>query len=102
VAHDRAFSAKAQNGIDHEDATSTMTQRKKKATTGCCHCGLCGEKGRDAGGCPQRQLPPVDKGDFATSRRRRRRRRSQEESTTFTFPELFARVGGFRTAPEKL
>jgi hypothetical protein len=89
-----------------------MTQRKKKATTGCYHCGssehrgrdcpvvecrLCGEKGHDAGGCPQRELPPVDKGDFTTSRRR-----SQEESTTFTFEIFFAGIGGFRITLEKL
>ena len=81
----------------------TKKQRKK----GCYHCGsnnhqgkncpvsscrLCGKLGHNVGGCPERPEAPVDTGEFLP----------RTEAPLFTYAELFAGMGGFRVALDKL
>lgn len=87
-----------------------MERKTKKRRTGCYHCGssshrakscpnsecsVCGEKGHDAGGCPTIPLPPVDLGQFHSSS-------EKQNYNRFSFVELFAGMGGFRVALDKL
>mmetsp|Transcript_9916 Transcript_9916/g.14945 ORF Transcript_9916/g.14945 Transcript_9916/m.14945 type:complete len:421 (+) Transcript_9916:236-1498(+) len=87
-----------------------MERKAKKRRTGCYHCGssshrakncpnsdcrLCGKRGHDAGGCPTRRPPPVDLGQFQSSS-------EINNDNRFSFVELFAGMGGFRVALDKL
>lgn len=80
---------------------------KKKKKSGCYHCGetdhrakdcpstvctLCGTQGHAIGSCPSKPPPPVDRGHFSTA----------PETSAFAFVELFAGMGGFRVALQKL
>ena len=97
---------------------------KKKNLGGCYHCGsvshrakscptvscrICGEKGHDTGGCPQRPLPPVDLGHFkgnniigSSNSHTEGVARNKLGRDSFTYIELFAGMGGFRVALDRL
>jgi DNA (cytosine-5)-methyltransferase 1 len=94
-----------------QDVSSNKNKRKRsRKAGGCYHCGsdrhrgkqcpdavcrICGETGHDVGGCPRKPLPPVNLGKF----------KSLEQSPSeggFTYIELFAGMGGFRVALDRL
>ena len=81
----------------------------KKRPRSCYHCGntnhrakncptakcqLCGKLGHSTGGCPSKPPPPVDRGQFSAI--------DVKAAPSFTFCELFAGMGGFRVALDKL
>ena len=91
----------------------------KKKLSGCYHCGslshrakscptvscrICGEKGHDTGGCPKRPLPPVDLGLFKGHESSQKECVTRNDFTrdSFTYVELFAGMGGFRVALDRL
>ena len=92
---------------------SSKKKRKRSGKNGgCYHCGseshrakycpnavcrICGETGHDVGGCPRKPPPPVNLGKF-----RAVEQAYQEGSSGFTYIELFAGMGGFRVALDKL
>jgi DNA (cytosine-5)-methyltransferase 1 len=83
--------------------------KQRNKSSGCYHCGssehrarlcptancsLCNGLGHDAGGCPTKTLPPVDLGGFAAA--------TTNNKETFTYVELFAGMGGFRVALDRM
>lgn len=71
-------------------------------------CRLCGEQGHDLGGCPLRPLPKVDLGSFRSLFDNDKNHKENSLSTPtptsilFTYAELFAGIGGFRVALDRL
>lgn len=55
-------------------------------------CRLCGEKGHDVGSCAKKPKAAVDLGSFAAA----------AQDTNFRYVELFAGIGGFRIALDRL
>ena len=64
-------------------------------------CHRCGGRGHTAGGCPERPLPPLDLGCFAAAARLQPIG-ATATVTGFTYIELFAGMGGFRVALDRL
>ena len=94
-----------------EQSSPQSTREKKRArkSGGCYHCGsslhraklcpnatcrICSETGHDVGGCPKRPLCPVDLGRFKSI--------NSTPGNGFKYIELFAGMGGFRVALDKL
>lgn len=87
----------------------SLSHRAKACPSALCR--ICGEKGHDKGGCPRRPLPPVDLGDFKGGICRKIDRSSSWKDKSFpdapyaqkfTYIELFAGMGGFRVALDRL
>ena len=55
-------------------------------------CRICGEKGHDVGSCAKRPKPAVDLGSFV----------AVSKDSKFRYVELFAGIGGFRIALDRL
>lgn len=83
--------------------------KKKKNRSSCYHCGSedhrakecpdstcqsCGDHGHDVGGCPTRQKQATDMGRFEPT--------TPENTCRFRYVELFAGIGGFRIALDRL
>lgn len=89
----------------------------KKKKSGCYHCGslkhrarscstvqckLCGLVGHGAGGCPSKPQPPVDLGKFRATDCVGAATDDLSDKVNFTYVELFAGMGGFRVALDRL
>ncbi len=89
-------------------SNGSKKRKRNQKGGGCYHCGsnehrakscpdavcrICGEKGHDVGGCPQKPIPSVNLGKFHSS---------DPAAVAFTYVELFAGMGGFRVALDKL
>jgi len=92
---------------DRSPPQSSREKKRGRKLGGCYHCGsslhrakqcpnatcrICSEIGHDVGGCPNRPLCPVDLGMF----------KSANSTHRFKYIELFAGIGGFRVALDKL
>lgn len=88
---------------------STREKKRSRKSGGCYHCSsslhkakqcpnatcrICGENGHDAGGCANRPLSPVDLGTFKST--------TDTSGDGFKYLELFAGMGGFRVALDRL
>jgi DNA (cytosine-5)-methyltransferase 1 len=88
---------------------STREKKRARKSGGCYHCSsslhrakqcpnatcrICGETGHDAGGCAKRPLSPVDLGAFKST--------NDTSGGGFKYLELFAGMGGFRVALDRL
>jgi DNA (cytosine-5)-methyltransferase 1 len=93
-----------------EKGNQALNKKRKRSRKVCYHCKseshrgkecpnavcrICEEAGHDAGGCRMKPLMPVNLGKFKGLEQRKK-------SSIFTYCELFAGMGGFRLALDKL
>ncbi|CAB9530542.1 methylase DsaV [Seminavis robusta] len=95
----------------HDD--EEMRQKKKKRKRNRCYqcgasdhrakdcpsatCQHCGRPGHSVGGCPDKPPAPVDRGQFQSNSNKK-----GNVASLFTYIELFAGMGGFRVALDRL